>query len=218
MRTKEITKLIALFLLLVFAGSLKAQESQKKNSINLSAGSVVSAKMESFSPAIDLSYRREFFKGLGLNIGYKFKRYDTQGIPVEHEDLFSTYYDTYDYNSSLFYLGIDYCVKVNNIHIIPLIGLGYGSIKMFTNETNGNYNKKYAQKGWCKDKNPMMFLGIKAGYDFDRFTVFCSYNYDFPQINMANLEYEYTMDHVVYIKNEKYYHNGDFKLGVAFKF
>ena len=27
--------------------------------------------MESFSPAIDLSYRRELFKGLGLNIGYK---------------------------------------------------------------------------------------------------------------------------------------------------
>ena len=212
-------RLVLVLTLMCASLGLKAQtELQKNNSISLSAGSVVSNKIESFSPAIDLNYRRDFFKGLGLSVGYKFKRYDTQGIPIEHEDIFSTYYDTYDYNSSLFYLGIDYCFKVNNIHIIPLIGVGYGSIKMFTNETNGNYNKKYAKKGWCKDKNPMMFLGIKAGYDFDKFMVFCSYNYDFPQINMANLEYEYTMDHVVYIKNEKYYRNGDFKLGVAFKF
>lgn len=106
-------KLLLLIIAINIGIILNAQSDNKKNSINLSAGSVVSAKMESFSPAIDLSYRREFFKGLGLNIGYKFKRYDTQGIPVEHEDLFSTYYDTYDYNSSLFYLGIDYCVKVN---------------------------------------------------------------------------------------------------------
>ena len=63
--------LIIMLLCVCFAS--EAQNDNKKNSISLGFGSVVTTKMESFSPTVDLSYRRDVFKGFGLNVGYKFK-------------------------------------------------------------------------------------------------------------------------------------------------
>ena len=212
-------KRVVLIVMLMCVSFTMAAQDDYKNSVSIGLGSVVSAKMESFSPTVDVSYRRDVLKGLGMNVGYRFKHYDTKGIPIENENTFPIYHDVYDYNSSSVYFGIDYRFKINNICITPLIGAGYDFMKMYPNETNGNYSKELSSSGYYKKHKGMtMFSGINIGYEFERFVIFCSYNYDFPQINTDELNYIYTMDRVVYIEGKEYYYNGDIKFGVAFKF
>lgn len=62
--------LISFLLMMTFV--LNAQDN-KKNSISLSTGPVLSNKMESFSPVIDLTYRRNLTDKFGLDVGCKFK-------------------------------------------------------------------------------------------------------------------------------------------------
>ena len=139
-----------------------------------------------------------------------------KGIPIENdEDTFPIFHDVYDYNSSFVYFGIDYRFKINKVYITPQICVGYNFMKMYPNESNGNYRTNSCG---VKCKDIMLVPCIDIGYEFDSFVIFCSYNYDFPKINTEELEYFYTMDRLVYIEEEKYYYNGDIKLGVAFKF
>lgn len=212
------SKILLVLILLCVGFALVAQDN-KKNDISISFGSVVSAKMESFSPTVDVSYRRDILKGFGLNVGYRFKYYDMKGIPIESEDTFPIYHDVYDYNSSFVYFGIDYRFKINNVYIYPQIGVGYNFMKMFPNETNGDYSKELSSSGYYKKHKGMtMFSGVNIGYEFGRFVIFCSYNYDFLHINPDEFKYFYTMNKVVHIEGGKYYYNGDVKLGVAVKF
>ena len=58
---------------LIFLVSTGISQDNKKNSISLGFGSVVSTKIESFSPVMDVCYRRDFNNGLGINLGYRYK-------------------------------------------------------------------------------------------------------------------------------------------------
>mgnify|MGYP003557289959 FL=1 len=62
--------IITFLFFLVFAG---IAQDNKKNSISLGFGSVVSTKIESFSPVMDVCYRRDFNNGLGINFVYRYK-------------------------------------------------------------------------------------------------------------------------------------------------
>ena len=61
-------KVLFISFLLIMTFVLNAQDN-KRNSISLGFGSVISNKIDSYSPVVDLSYRRNLTDKLGLNVG-----------------------------------------------------------------------------------------------------------------------------------------------------
>ena len=115
---------------LIFLVYTGISQDNKKNSISLGFGSVVSTKMDSFSPVIDLNYRRNLTDRLGLNVGYKFKdcSYDTI-YELRSNETISKYTVQYKgvFESNSVYFGLTYNIEIaNQLYIVPIFNIGVG--------------------------------------------------------------------------------------------
>ena len=203
---------------IVFTG---IAQDNKKNSISLGFGSVVSTKMESFSPVIDLTYRRNLTDRLGLNVGYKFKdcSYDTV-YQILSDGFIDKWYDFYKINSTLgsVYLGLTYSIKiVGELYIVPQFNIGFGYAYHTCYIVNRWAEHIYEEhdQGWFSCINP----SVNIEYNIKRFRIFCSYSYDMSFVKTGFENPTLTCDGKPYakIKMNNYFLN-DFKFGVAFKF
>ena len=199
---------------------LNAQDN-KKNSISLGLGSVVSNKMDSYSPVVDVSYRRNLTDKLGLNVGYKFKEcsYDTI-YPVNSDGIISKLGNVYKINSTLgsVYLGLTYSIKiVGNLYIVPRfnLGLGYASHTCYIFSKWMEYTNIEYDYGLFSYINP----SVNIEYDINKFRIFCSYSYDLSFVKTGFKNPFPTCDVKPYesIKMNNYFLS-DLKLGVAFRF
>ena len=207
---------------LIFLVSTGISQDNKKNSISLGFGSVVSTKMDSFSPVIDLNYRRNLTDRLGLNVGYKFKdcSYDTV-YQVNSDGVINTWSDIYKVNSTLgsVYLGLTYNIKiVGNIYIVPQfnVGLGYASQTCYILD-----NKWIGVPYLERNRGVFAYINpsVNVEYDINRFRIFCSYSYDMSFVKTGFKNPFTTCDVKPYerIKMNNYFLS-DFKLGIAFRF
>ena len=206
---------------LIFLVSTGISQDNKKNSISLGFGSVVSTKMDSFSPVIDLNYRRNLTDKLGLNVGYKYKdcSYDTV-YQVNSDGVINTWSDIYKVNSTLgsVYLGLTYNIKiVGNIYIVPQfnVGLGYASQTCYILD-----NKWIGVPYLERNRGVFAYINpsVNVEYDINRFRIFCSYSYDMSFVKTGFNPFT-TCDVKPYerIKMNNYFLS-DLKLGVAFRF
>ena len=207
---------------LIFLVSTGISQDNKKNSISLGFGSVVSTKMDSFSPVIDLNYRRNLTDKLGLNVGYKYKdcSYDTV-CQVNSDGVINTWSDIYKVNSTLgsVYLGLTYNIKiVGNIYIVPQfnVGLGYASQTCYILD-----NKWIGVPYLERNRGVFAYINpsVNVEYDINRFRIFCSYSYDMSFVKTGFKNPFTTCDVKPYerIKMNNYFLS-DLKLGIAFRF
>ena len=212
--------LIMTFLIfLVYTG---ISQDNKKNSISLGFGSVVSNKIDSYSPVVDLSYRRNLTDKLGLNVGCKFKdcSYDTV-YQVNSDGVINTWSDIYKVNSTLgsVYLGLTYNIKiVGNIYIVPQfnVGLGYASQTCYILD-----NKWIGVPYLERNRGVFAYINpsVNVEYDINRFRIFCSYSYDMPFIKNGFKSPFFDLEaRTNRVFKTNYYFLSDLKLGVAFKF
>lgn len=204
---------------LVFTG---IAQDNKKNSISLGLGSVVSTKMESFSPVIDLTYRRNLTDRLGLNVGYKFKdcSYDTVYELRVNEEISPMVPYKYKgvFKSNSVYLGLSYNIKiVDKLYLIPIINIGVGlAIYDYT------IPNIYIGEVYTYDMRGMFFYinpTVNIEYNIGLFKIFCSYSYDRPFIKngFKSPFYDSEARSNRTFKTD-YYFLSDLKLGVAFRF
>ncbi|MBE6342452.1 MAG: hypothetical protein E7065_03565 [Lentimicrobiaceae bacterium] len=207
---------------LIFLVSTGISQDNKKNSISLGFGSVISNKIDSYSPVVDLSYRRNLTDKLGLNVGYKFKdcSYDTV-YQVNSDGVINTWSDIYKVNSTLgsVYLGLTYNIKiVGNIYIVPQfnVGLGYASQTCYILD-----NKWIGVPYLERNRGVFAYINpsVNVEYDINRFRIFCSYSYDMAFVKTGFKNPFTTCDVKPYerIKMNNYFLS-DLKLGVAFRF
>lgn len=202
-------KLLIFSCFMAFFLTLSAQTDIKKNAFYLGFGSVVSYKMESFSPAIDFYYNRTLGKGWEFNAGYKFKNYDLNPIPPEHPSSMPIYYQVYDYQAHVLFIGMAYAFRVNHFSLSPMLGTGYGFTKLIANKSSGDKNIEF----------PLISLGLSLAYNLNSWMFFCSYNYDFPFFSNSKLaQFFSTTDRVIFTKKTEYYFNSDIKVGIGYKF
>lgn len=211
--------LIMTFLIfLVYTG---ISQDNKRNSISLGFGSVVSNKMDSFSPVIDLNYRRNLTDRLGLNVGYKFKdcSYDTI-YELRSNETISKYTVQYKgvFESNSVYLGLTYNIEIaNQLYIVPIFNIGVGyAIYDYTipNQYIGDVVE-------YEDCNKFIYINpaVNIEYNVRLFKIFCSYSYDMPFIKNGFKSPFFDLEaRTNRVFKTNYYFLGDLKLGVAFKF
>lgn len=207
---------------LIFLVSTGISQDNKKNSISLGFGSVISNKIDSYSPVVDLSYRRNLTDKLGLNVGCKFKdcSYDTV-YQVNSDGVINTWSDIYKVNSTLgsVYLGLTYNIKiVGNIYIVPQfnVGLGYASQTCYILD-----NKWIGVPYLERNRGVFAYINpsVNVEYDINRFRIFCSYSYDMSFVKTGFKNPFPTCDVKPYerIKMNNYFLS-DLKLGIAYRF
>ena len=193
--------LIMTFLIfLVYTGI--AQESQKKNSISLGFGSVVSTKIESFSPVMDVCYRRDFNNGLGINFGYRYKDCNYDKVYFwgydDNGDISSVRSNKLNLLNKSFIAGLTYKLEFyGDWSVVPMFNIGL---------TLGN------------GVDISVIPSVNIEYNFDRIRLFCSYSYEMLFEIDRDRFYMPVINLDWYAILGDYYFVGDLKLGVAFKF
>ena len=206
---------------LIFLVSTGISQDNKKNSISLGFGSVVSTKMDSFSPVIDLNYRRNLTDRLGLNVGYKFKdcSYDTI-YELRSNETISKYTVQYKgvFKSNSVYFGLTYNIEIaNQLYIVPIFNIGVGyAIYDYTipNQYIGDVVE-------YEDCNKFIYINsaVNIEYNVRLFKIFCSYSYDMPFIKNGFKSPFFDLEaRTNRVFKTNYYFLSDLKLGVAFKF
>lgn len=212
--------LIMTFLIfLVYTG---ISQDNKKNSISLGFGSVVSTKIESFSPVMDVCYRRDFNNGLGINLGYRYKdcNYDEVCFLVydDNGDISNVRSNKPNLLNKSFIAGLTYNLKIyKDWFIVPMfnIGVGYGVVK---NTVTHSWDNSVHTHSLGNGTDISVIPSVNIEYHFDRIRLFCSYSYemlfeiDRGRFYMPNIDVDW------YTILGDYYFVGDLKLGVAFKF
>ena len=214
--------LIMTFLIfLVYTG---ISQDNKKNSISLGFGSVVSTKMDSFSPVIDLSYRRNLTDKLGLNVGYKIKdcSYDKECFDYTLDVYGNNYFYTERPNLLTYSLtvGVSYNLKLyENLYLVPKFDVGLGFSKLTNTRTyskDGSTSTSLLGGGLTSSIIP----SVNIEYNFVKFKIFCSYTYEMLFKTEIIDDFYITIIDVEWLSilTTDYYFLGDFKLGVALKF
>lgn len=211
-------KRILMVLFLVLMSSLCNAQDNKKNSISLGFGSVVSTKMASFSPVIDLNYRRNFKNGFGLNVGYRFKdcNYDKYNLDV-YVDRYPRYNNPILFTNSII-VGLTYNIKLyKDFVIVPMINIGLGhSVIIKTNDPNSMITSRTTVLG--RGLGASVIPSINVEYNLDRVKLFCSYDYEmlFAVEFLGFGFYSHLCILTPFTITELFL--GNFKLGIAFKF
>lgn len=214
-------RVLMMLMFLVLVSSLCSAQSDKRNSISLGLGSVANTRMELFSPVVDLSYRRDFHNGLGLNIGYKFKycNYDKVCVRYAIDDYGNHHYYT-DSPSLLTHsiiIGLAYNLRLcENLYLVPILDLGLGFYKL-TNIWAYSKNGYTGIEILDRNLTSSIIPSINIEYNFKRTKIFCSYTYEMLFVTGE----PYKLNNVVLwldIYATDYYFLGYFKLGVAYKF
>ena len=206
---------------LVFTG---IAQDNKKNSISLGFGSVVSTKMESFSPVIDLNYRRNLTDKLGLNFGYKFKdcSYDKVCFHYSFDSYGNRYFYIDEPNLLTYSLTVGLTCNLRlyeNLYLVPKFDVGLGFSKLTDTTTYSKTGSTYTHLlggGLTSSIIP----SINVEYNFVKFKIFCSYTYEMLFLTEIIDDFYITIIdvHWLSILTTDYYFLGDLKLGVAFKF
>lgn len=213
--------LIMTFLIfLVYTGI--AQESQKKNSISLGFGSVVSTKIESFSPVMDVCYRRDFNNGLGINFGYRYKDCNYDKVYFwgydDNGDISSVRSNKLNLLNKSFIAGLTYKLEFyGDWSVVPMfnIGIGYGVVK---NTVTHSWDNSVHALTLGNGVDISVIPSVNVEYNFDRIRLFCSYSYEMLFEIDRDRFYMPVINLDWYAILGDYYFVGDLKLGVAFKF
>lgn len=219
-RMKKMKNILIVLIICAMSLLCEAQDNNK-NSISLGFGSVVSTKMESFSPVIDLTYRKDLTDKLGLNIGYKFKDCNYDKVCVQRTiDVYGNlhfYTDSPNLLTHSAIIGLAYKLRLSeNIYLVPILDLGLGFSKMtrtWTYSKNGHTGIGSLGRGLTSSINP----SINIEYNFKKFKILCSYTYEMLFV-IGEFYKPNLMVHWLDIFTTDYYFLGDFKLGVAYKF
>lgn len=212
--------LIMTFLIfLVYTG---ISQDNKKNSISLGFGSVVSTKIESFSPVMDVCYRRDFNNGLGINLVYRYKDCNYDEVCFlgydDNGDISSVRSNKPNLLNKSFIAGLTYNLKIyKDWFIVPMfnIGVGYGVVK---NTVTHSWDNSVHTLTLGNGMDISVIPSVNIEYNFNRIRLFCSYSYemlfeiDRSRFYMPNIDVDW------YTILGDYYFVGDLKLGVAFKF
>ena len=155
---------------------------EKKNSVLVSGGAFMVSQRRNakpiaeFSPAVYVQYNRTIWKGLGISIGYAYKRDDPNARTINHEKIPST-----EQTHSILFAP-NYRFDIKKFNFTPEFAMGV---------CHANFKLAHVPQGKIKDETTTFIIspGFRLGYDIDKWDVFLSYHYDYYQHDVGEPQF-----------------------------
>ncbi len=212
--------LVILMFILTLSIGICQDKKQEKNAVYLSVGAfMISQKNEPFKPkteirpAINIQYNRILWKGLGVGIGYAFKKANPNaGV------------DTYIEQTHAILLTPNYRFDIKQFNITPYFAFGI----CFANFTfplgpffHQSNTESYTYYYYFKTKTHPRFMispGIRFGYDINNWTIFISYNYDYYRCKINEPPCPFPIHRITYWYFPESFGHHCFHIGTGIKF
>lgn len=169
--------LLIVCLLSILSMKGMTQHIECRNAIYASIGAMMISQNNGFAPiiefrpSVDVYYNRFLWKGLGVSVGYAFKRCNPNARTTCGDKI-----ECVEQNQSVM-IAPNYCFRFGQFNLTPYFAMGvcFANFRFPRPDFGGETND-------YKTKNQSCFMispGVRVGYDIGKCTFFVSYNYDY---------------------------------------
>ena len=180
---------ILLFSLSGIVGFAQEQtEKIRKNSVSVDYGLLAGKNKNEYSSAVNIFYRRNLWKGLGVGVGYQFYNYS---FLYNGDWTINTKPPLAEIKSHSALARVDYeFIFLRHVSLLPFVQIGT-DWKQYKNETIfvGRYGNTF--EVWSAKDNAFVYSGgLQLGAKFSAVAVYLQYEYCVPKIKISENNFD----------------------------
>ncbi|MBQ3677142.1 MAG: hypothetical protein II926_07255 [Bacteroidales bacterium] len=186
---KRIFTIILLFFLSEI-GSFAQEQTEKirKNSVSVDYGLLAGKNKNEYSSAVNIFYRRNLWKGLGVGVCYQFYNYS---FLYNGDWTINTKPPLAEIKSHSALARVDYeFIFLRHVSLLPFVQIGT-DWKQYKNETIfvGRYGNTF--EVWSAKDNAFVYSGgLQLGAKFSAVAVYLQYEYCVPKIKISENNFD----------------------------